>query len=164
MQAIYLIGLMGAGKTTVGKDLATALGVSVIDMDAEIVSQEGKSINDIFAENGEAYFRDLESTFIKTLPLENAIITTGGGIVMNEANRQWMKEHGFVVFLDANPAEILERLQNDQSRPLLKKDKETALFELYNQRLPLYLDCCHMKIDTTGKDIPTIVKEIIARF
>lgn len=147
-----------------GKDLATALGVSVIDMDAEIVSQEGKSINDIFAENGEAYFRDLESTFIKTLPLENAIITTGGGIVMNEANRQWMKEHGFVVFLDANPAEILERLQNDQSRPLLKKDKETALFELYNQRLPLYLDCCHMKIDTTGKDIPTIVKEIIARF
>lgn len=155
---------MGAGKTTVGKDLATALGVSVIDMDAEIVSQEGKSINDIFAENGEAYFRDLESTFIKTLPLENAIITTGGGIVMNEANRQWMKEHGFVVFLDANPAEILERLQNDQSRPLLKKDKETALFELYNQRLPLYLDCCHMKIDTTGKDIPTIVKEIIARF
>lgn len=155
---------MGAGKTTVGKDLAIALGVSVIDMDEEIVSQEQKSINDIFAENGEAYFRDLESKFIKTLPLENAIITTGGGIVINEANRQWMKEHGFVVFLDANPAEILERLQNDQSRPLLKKDKETALFELYQQRLPLYDDCCHMKIDTTGKDITTIVKEIIARF
>ncbi|MEW8986999.1 MAG: shikimate kinase, partial [Bacillus sp. (in: firmicutes)] len=117
MQAIYLIGLMGAGKTTVGKELAAELGISVVDMDAEIVKQQGTTINDIFAEKGESFFRSLEAKLIKELPQENVIITTGGGIILNEANQEWMKEHGFVVYLDANPDEILERLQNDQSRP-----------------------------------------------
>lgn len=155
---------MGAGKTTVGKELATELGISVIDMDAEIVRQEGKSINEIFAKQGEPHFRSLEAKLIKELPQENVIITTGGGVILNVANQEWMKEHGFVVYLDAKPAEILDRLQNDQSRPLLKEDKKTALFELYKQRLPLYESSCHIKIDTTGKDVNTIVKEIISRF
>lgn len=164
MQAIYLIGLMGAGKTTVGLELATELGVTVIDMDAEIIKQQGKSINDIFAQEGEAFFRELEAKLIEEIPQEDVIITTGGGIVINEANREWMKAHGFVVFLDAKPLDILERLKNDQSRPLLKEDKQTALFDLYKKRLPLYENSCHLKVDTTGKDISTIVKEIIARF
>ncbi len=155
---------MGAGKTTVGKELAAELGISVIDMDAEIVKQQGTTINDIFAVKGESFFRSLEAKLIKELPLENVIITTGGGIILNEANQEWMKEHGFVVYLDANPDEILERLQNDQSRPLLKEDKRTALYDLYNERLPLYEASCHIKVDTTSKDVTTIVKEIIARF
>ncbi|MGJ7921347.1 shikimate kinase [Neobacillus sp. LXY-4] len=164
MRAIYLIGLMGAGKTTVGKKLATALGVPVLDTDEEIVKQEGKSINEIFAEEGEAYFRELEANMVKELPAKDAVITTGGGIILKEENRQWMKEHGVVVFLDADPEAILERLQNDQTRPLLKQDKQNTLLDLYKQRHPIYEDCCHVKVDTNGKDVASIVKEIISSF
>ena len=164
MQAIYLTGLMGAGKTTVGKELASKLGLTVMDTDEEIVKQEGKSINEIFALHGESYFRELESKMLAELPTENIVITTGGGIILNEENRKFMKERGTVVYLDANPEEILVRLQNDQSRPLLAKDKQNVIFMLYKDRLPLYEESCHLKVTTTGKDIETIVNEIIACF
>jgi shikimate kinase len=155
---------MGAGKTTVGKELATSLGVSVIDTDAEIVKREGKSINEIFEQQGESFFRKLEANLLKEMPTDDVIITTGGGIILNKENRNWMKENGLVVYLDADPKEILTRLQNDQSRPLLKQDKQNAIYQLYQQRLPFYEESCHIKISTTGKDVSTIVKEIITRF
>lgn len=164
MQAIYLTGLMGAGKTTVGKELALKLGLSVLDTDEEIVKQEGKSINEIFAQHGESYFRDLESKMLSDMPTENIVITTGGGIILNKENRKFMKERGTVVYLDANPEEILVRLQNDQSRPLLAIDKQNVIFKLYKERLPLYEEGCHLKVSTTGKDVEAIVNEIIARF
>ncbi|WP_318508429.1 shikimate kinase [Bacillus sp. T3] len=164
MQAIYLTGLMGAGKTTVGKELASKLGLIVMDTDEQIVKQEGKSINEIFALHGESYFRELESKMLAGLPTENIVITTGGGIILAEENRKFMKERGTVVYLDANPEEILVRLQHDQSRPLLAKDKQNVIFLLYKDRLPLYEESCHLKITTTGKDIEAIVNEIIACF
>lgn len=155
---------MGAGKTTVGKELALTLGFPVIDTDEEIVKHEGKSINEIFAENGEAFFRELEARMLREMPAENTVITTGGGIILNEANRNWMKENGIVVYLDANPEEILVRLQNDQTRPLLATDKQQTIFKLHKERLPLYEDGCHIKVTTSRKDVETIVKEIVARF
>ncbi len=155
---------MGAGKTTVGKELASKLGLIVMDTDEQIVKQEGKSINEIFALHGESYFRELESKMLAGLPTENIVITTGGGIILAEENRKFMKERGTVVYLDANPEEILVRLQHDQSRPLLAKDKQNVIFLLYKDRLPLYEESCHLKITTTGKDIEAIVNEIIACF
>jgi shikimate kinase len=162
--AIYLIGFMGAGKTTIGKELANFLQLPVIDTDVEIEKIEGKKISDIFAEQGEEYFRELETNVLKELPTTNAIITTGGGIIKSEKNQQWMKKHGTIVFLYATPEEITKRLQSDVTRPLLLQNKQKAIDLLYKERLPIYESICDLLVDTTEKDVTTIANEITARF
>lgn len=161
MNSIYLIGFMGAGKTMIGKKLAAFLNKEVIDTDEEIIKAEKKSINAIFAEQGEEYFRLLESKMLKDLSNRDAIITTGGGIVVKPENRQTLKENGNVFFLYATPEEIFKRLENDQSRPLLKGDKMARIHDLYNNRMPLYREAANVIIDTTNKDTEEIIKEII---
>ncbi|GLB58174.1 shikimate kinase [Cytobacillus sp. NCCP-133] len=161
MKSIYLIGFMGAGKTTIGRELAAFLNKEVIDTDEEIVKQENKSINDIFAEQGEEYFRRLETKMLRDLSERDAIITTGGGIVVKSENREALKENGNVFFLYATPEEIFKRLENDRSRPLLEGDKMTLIHELYNDRMPLYREAANVMIDTTNKENTDIIKEII---
>jgi shikimate kinase len=161
MKPIYLIGFMGSGKTTIGKELAACLNQEVIDTDEEIVKRENKNINDIFAQHGEGYFRNLESLILNEMDDREGIITTGGGIVIKPENRKRISEKGFVFFLYASPEEIFKRIEKDQSRPLLKGDKKRLIHDLYEKRMPLYKETAHVIIDTTNKDKAEIIQEII---
>ncbi|RDU35201.1 shikimate kinase [Neobacillus piezotolerans] len=164
MRTIFLIGFMGSGKSTVGRLLAERLGVRFIDTDEEIAEKEGKSINEIFAEDGEAYFRELETALLTGLPESNAVVGTGGGVPLKEINRVVMKEKGIAVFLDAPADVILSRLIYDQSRPLLKGDKDKEIRERLSIRMPIYLEIADIRISTSGKTPEEIIGELIACF
>ncbi|CAM3994300.1 shikimate kinase [Mesobacillus thioparans] len=163
MEAIYLIGFMGSGKTTVSRELARRLNVAVYDTDEEIIKMKGKSINEIFAADGEAKFRLLESDVLRSIPSNDAVIATGGGIVGLEENRLYLKNKVNVVYLHAELENILERLKDDDSRPLLRKDKLQSAEVLYSKRLPLYRGAAGIEIGTSGKPITRIVDDIIQR-
>lgn len=160
MKAIYLTGFMGAGKTTVGKALGKKLNLPVYDNDEMIIKKEQRSIEEIFRENGEAYFRELETEMLRSLPTQNAIISTGGGIVLKKENRDFMKKHGIVIFLYCSPEMIFERLKDDNTRPLLQGNKMQEIETRLKKRLPLYKEAEHM-IDTTHLTVDEVVEHII---
>jgi shikimate kinase len=162
MKSIYVTGFMGAGKTTAGKALGKALDLVVYDSDQEIEKEQQQTITEIFAEQGEAAFREMERLMLQKLPCEDSVITTGGGIVINEENRQWMARHGYWVYLHCDPQEIERRLEHDETRPLLSGDRKRNLQNLFTERLPLYLQAA-IVVDTTGKSMDDIVKEIRTR-
>lgn len=160
MKTVYLIGFMGAGKTTIGKELAKKWNIPVFDTDEEIVRKAGASIPTIFDTEGEQSFRDMETDILKTLPLQDSIVTTGGGIILKDVNRKWMKKNGIVIFLEVSPQEVLTRLSKDASRPLLSENKEKAVYDLLALRMPLYQNSSHHHIQTDGKDPKEIILEI----
>lgn len=160
MRAIYLTGFMGAGKTTVGKRLGEVLQLPVIDTDAYIEQQVGKTIAAIFAEEGEGAFRAYEREVLKKLPTEHVVITTGGGIVIQEENRQFMRKHGIVIYLHCELYELLQRLGDDATRPLLMENKQKKMKQLFEQRLPWYHEA-HITIDTTNRTVDDIVESIV---
>ncbi|ARU63252.1 hypothetical protein CBW65_21425 [Tumebacillus avium] len=160
---LYLIGFMGTGKTTVGQALAAELGVDLYDTDAEIVQAQGSPIPELFAERGEAYFRSLEHVMLTELAQrEPAVITTGGGVVLSEANRELMKQSGDVVHLTASLDEIVRRVGQDENRPLLPSDTglRARVEELLEARKGLY-DFANWTVDTTDRSIQSITAEII---
>ncbi|APH04405.1 shikimate kinase [Bacillus weihaiensis] len=159
MKAIYLTGFMGVGKTTIGEGLSKNLNIPVIDTDQEIEKKLNMEIKKIFSEYGEAYFRHQESAILKEMPQRNAIITTGGGIVMKEENRTWMKNNGIIILLSADIQTIFERVQKDVNRPLAKKKTIEQLKDLFESRIRFYEEC-NYKVETTGKEIEQIVNEI----
>lgn len=163
MEAIYLIGFMGSGKTTVSQKLANKLEVAMFDTDKEIVKLAGKTINEIFAIDGEEKFRELETEILHSMPLEDSVISTGGGIIGSDENKMFLKEKKNVFFLNADFNIIMERLKDDDTRPLLSQNKMEAAETLYKSRLPLYRDASSMEIDTSGKSVSMIVDEIIQR-
>lgn len=163
MNAIYLIGFMGSGKTTVSRELAKKLEVSMYDTDQEIVHKAGKTINEIFANDGEEGFRSLETEVLYSMPQADAVVATGGGIIGAEKNRLFLKEKVNVVFLHADIHVIMDRLKDDDTRPLLRKDNREAAETLYNNRLPLYRESAAIEVDTSGKAVSMIVEEIIQR-
>ncbi len=133
---------MGCGKTTIGKLTAQRLGRPFIDLDEKIEELENRTINEIFDEDGEDYFRKVETQVLKDLdPQKNLVIATGGGIVLNEENRNTMKDNGVIVYLNAPIDELVSRLKDDDDRPLLHgESKGDKLRELYEERQPYYLD------------------------
>ncbi|RSD27421.1 shikimate kinase [Mesobacillus subterraneus] len=163
MEAIYLIGFMGSGKSTVSQELGKRLSVPVYDTDEEVVKTRGKAINEIFAMDGEEAFRIIESEVLQSMPDKDAVVATGGGIIMADANRKCLRDKGTVVFLYAGLDEILQRLEGDDTRPLLRQEKRKAAESLYNSRLLLYRDISDLEIDTTGKSIGAITEEILHR-
>lgn len=162
VKAIYLTGFMGAGKTTIGEELAKQLQLPVIDTDQQIEKKLNKSIREIFEQHGEQYFRNQETRILKELPTTDTIITTGGGIVINSDNREWMKNNGQVVLLNADLDTIYERVHKDPNRPIASKKNKAELIELYQSRVEFYKDCTFI-VETAHKNIDEIVNEISGR-
>lgn len=163
MRTIYFIGFMGSGKTTIGKGLGRILEMPVYDTDEEIIRLTNKPVSKLFDELGEAGFRSIEVDLLKKLPVMDAIVTTGGGIILRRENREWMRENGMVVFLQATPNEILKRIEGDQTRPLLNGDKRSKLNQILEERMELYLESADITIDTTEKSVMTIIHELVQR-
>jgi len=162
---IVLIGFMGCGKTSVTKELAKRLSLDYIDMDEEIEKAEGLTVSEIFRDHGEAYFRDLETTYLKSLDgQKNKIISTGGGVILRDENIEMLKNIGIVVFLQADVAHILKNIKEDHKRPLLQEeeDLEGKITGMLEMREPLYLSTANVIIQTSGKPIKNIVDEILA--
>ena len=139
---IVLVGLMGAGKTSIGRRLAEKMGLSFVDADHEIEAAAGKTIADIFAEHGEAYFRDGERKVIARL-MENGeqILATGGGAYMNPETRERIKEGGICVWLKADLDLLMKRVMKRNDRPLLRTaDPEGVMRRLIEDRYPVYAE------------------------
>ena len=159
---IFFIGLMGAGKTTIGKILAKQLGKQFYDTDHEIEKRTGVKISVIFELEGEAGFRKRENAIIEELAqLNNIVMATGGGAVLLESNRQWLKSHGTVIYLRAQVGELWHRMRNDKHRPLLQNvDIRAKLEQLYAERNPLYTQTATHIVDTGNQPVAAILSQI----
>jgi shikimate kinase len=154
MRNIVLVGFMGSGKTTVGKLIAEQTGMPLLDMDSIIEDRAGKTINEIFSDEGEAHFRAMERSLVQELAAtEGNIISTGGGIVLNPQNIADFEKEGLVVCLLVDAETVLDRVQHDTSRPLLAGDKAAKIIELLESRKSLYESITH-RIDTSGRPSP----------
>ena len=162
LPSVYLIGLMGAGKTTAGRSLAQRTGLEFADSDHEIEREQGCSIAALFARDGEAGFREIEARTIDTLTQRSGLIlATGGGVVLREANRRVLHDRGVVVYLRATVDELAHRTRNDRHRPLLQTgDPRAKLRELFRQRDPLYRETAHFIIDT-GRPSASMLSNLI---
>lgn len=165
IKTLFMIGFMGAGKSSVSAELAKQLGRSVVEMDAAIASQEGMSIPEIFAQKGEPYFRNLETEFLKAFAnKEPAIVSCGGGVPLREENVKAMRACGIVVLLSARPEVILERVKDDHNRPLLEGHKDTGFIaDLMGQRQPKYNAAADITIDTSDLTIEEIARAILTQ-
>lgn len=163
---IYLIGLMGAGKTTIGRQLAKALGRPFYDSDKAIEDSTGVNIPTIFEYEGEEGFRGREQAVIEELAsLEGIVLATGGGAVIKEQNRETLRQHGFVVYLQCSVDKILQRTRRDNQRPLLNTENPRQRLEmLFSEREPLYLSCADFKINTGKMQSKSVVKQILKEF
>jgi len=163
---IYLIGLMGAGKTTIGRMLAKALAVPFYDSDKAIEESTGVDIPTIFEFEGEEGFREREQKMILQLTkIDGIVMATGGGAILREENRRLLKENGFVVYLKCSVDRILERTRRDTQRPLLKTDNPRGKIEsLFEQREPLYLTCADYQIDTGVLPSKIVANQILNEF
>jgi len=150
-RSIVLIGMMGAGKSSVGRRLHRRTGLPVIDIDELIASKAGLSIPEIFARDGENKFRELETEVLRELAPESAsIVVTGGGIVLRQENITFLKTVGTVIWLDADEEILFERATRRKGRPLLETEDRRAIFaEILRDRAPLYSRAADLRINTT---------------
>lgn len=163
MGNVILIGFMGSGKTTVGLRLSYRLRRSVTDTDKEIEKEEKRSISDIFASDGEAYFRDKETACLRKLLNggSNQIISVGGGLPLREENRALMRRLGQVFYLRAGAQTIYDRLKHDTTRPLLQgDDPQGKIRKLLGERDACYTEAADVIIDVDGKNFEQILNEI----
>lgn len=161
--SIILVGLPGAGKTTIGRQLARRLGLPFIDSDHVIEERLGCSIREYFDREGEEAFRDVEQDVIDELSLHHyGVLSTGGGAVLREVSRRHMQERGHVVYLHTLPEDVLRRVRHDTTRPLLQVDNPLArLRALYEARDPLYREAAHYVIETGRPSVAVLVNKIL---
>lgn len=159
---VFLVGLMGAGKSTVGRILARKLRTRFVDADHEIEARTGVTIPTIFEIEGEANFRRRESEVIDALSQESdLVLATGGGAILAPENRLHLRERGVVVYLCATPETLYERTRHDRSRPLLQvEDRLAKLRELYDQRDPLYRETAHLIVEVGATQAIQVVRRI----
>jgi shikimate kinase len=160
---ISLVGMPGGGKSTVGRHLARHLQLRLFDSDAEIESRIGCSIRVYFEREGEARFRDVEEQVVADLlSRRHAVIATGGGAVLREANRAALRSGSTVVYLRSTPDELFRRLRHDTHRPLLQvADPLRKLRDLYAERDPLYRATAHFVIETGRPSVHTLVNMVL---
>lgn len=160
---IYLIGFMGAGKSTVARALSEKTGERVIEMDDEIASRAGMSIPEIFETKGEAAFRAMESALLKeTAAGGPAIVSCGGGLIKSEENIACMQAAGCVVCLRVRPETVLARTANDSSRPLLAGKKDvSSIAAMIAERTPLYEKAGEIVVDVDGQTPEAIAERIL---
>ncbi len=161
---IYLVGMMGSGKTVTGKVLASLTGFRFIDLDQVIESEQKMTISVLFEKKGESFFRDLETQALKSAAAgTRQVISTGGGIVIRPENREIMKTSGTVVFLETSLQWLLKRLRGSTDRPLLKTpDWANRVEQLVKERLPLYKEASSASVLTDGKTAAQAAGEIIS--
>ena len=161
-RSIVLVGLMGAGKTTIGRRLAYYLAIPFVDADAEIELAAGKSISEIFADHGEELFRDGERRVIaRLLKAGPQVLATGGGAYMNEATRGNIRDSAIAVWLRADLPLLLERVRKRNDRPLLNtSDPETVMRRLMDSRYPVYAEA-DIVVDSRNASHRTIVCDVL---
>lgn len=159
---IFLVGMMGAGKTTVGKLLAQQFGKTFIDSDEEIQQRTGVTIPHIFDVEGEAGFRQREANVIQDLVCrDNLVLATGGGAVLLERNRDALRCNGVVVYLKSSVHDLWQRTRHDRNRPLLQTaDPRATLRNLYEQRDPLYTEVADLVITTGRQSVQSLVMQL----
>ncbi len=156
---VFFVGFMVAGKTSTSRRLARQCGLATIDLDAYIERRERRAINQIFADQGEQGFRDMETEVLSEFAHKGPmLVSCGGGIVLREENRKILKENGFVVYLQVTAEQAVERVGDVSTRPLFK-NLETAR-KTIEGRLPMYEDAASCAIDTNGKSINMVAQEI----
>ena len=156
---VFFVGFMVAGKTSTSRRLARQCGLATIDLDAYIERRERRAINQIFAEQGEQAFRDMETQVLDEFAHKGPmLVSCGGGIVLREENREILKNNGFVVYLQVTAEQAVERVGDVSTRPLFK-NLETARQTIAG-RLPMYEDVASVSIDTVGKSINVVAQEI----
>ena len=159
---IFLIGPMGAGKTTIGRRLAKSLRKNFVDADQELERRTGASVALIFDVEGGAGFREREKRIIDELTqLDNIVLATGGGAILDVDNRKALSERGFVIYLHALVEELVERTRHDSNRPLLNTDNPVAkMRDILEQRDALYRSIADLVIDTGTVGLTDVVREI----
>jgi shikimate kinase len=162
---VFLIGPMGAGKSTIGRQLAQLLGAEFLDVDREIETRTGTTIPVIFEIEGEAGFRKRESAVLEELCQHRPLVlATGGGAILAAANRQQLRAHGVVVYLQAPLETLVKRTARDRNRPLLANtDRRAKLEELMREREPLYKEAAHLTVNTAGRSPSAVAREIARR-
>ncbi len=162
---VFLVGFMGAGKTTIASELERKLEMNRVEMDDMISKKQGMSISEIFDEYGETYFRNLESNcLIELQKIKQSIVSCGGGVVMRDDNAEHMKKNGRVVLLQASPQTILDRVKDSNERPILNGHMNVEYIEqLLEKRREKYRTIADVTIDTDHKTESEIVDEIIAK-
>ena len=160
---IFLIGFMGAGKSTVARAMKKHYGMRLIEMDEQIEKQEKMSVPKIFEVHGEPYFRKLETDLLEGLSSqENTVVSCGDGVPMRACNVEAMRKSGKVIYLSTSPQQIYERVKTSHNRPLLEGNMNVEyISDLLSQRLPKYLEAADAVVSTDGKSVEDICKEII---
>ncbi|MGC1206455.1 MAG: shikimate kinase [Ornithinimicrobium sp.] len=164
---VVLVGPPGAGKTTIGAELATRLGVELLDTDAQIEADQGRSISDIFVDDGEQTFRGLERTeVLRALSQHSGVVSLGGGAVMTQdvaAALVAVRGQACVVFLDVGIADAASRVGFDASRPMLVINPRASWNRLMNARRSTYERVASMHVNTAGRSVTDIASEIVSR-
>jgi len=160
---IYLIGLMGSGKTTLGRILSKKLDKAFFDSDQVLEEKLGVNVPMIFEYEGEAGFREREKDVLKELvSKKDIVLATGGGIILSESNRNLLSKNGIVIYLKSDQRDLISRMKNDKSRPLLKTGNiEAIIKKLCKEREPLYEAISDFEVSTKNKRIYEVVNEII---
>ena len=160
---LSLVGLPGCGKTTVGRQLARRLQLRFVDSDHAIEERLGCTVREFFEREGEARFRDIEEQVIDSLTQRHgAVVSTGGGAVLREANRQRLRERTQVIYLKSTPDELFRRLRHDTTRPLLQvADPLARLRALFAERDPLYRETAHFVLETGRPQVPSLVNVVV---
>ena len=163
MNSLFLIGFMGAGKSSVSAGLGRMLGREVVEMDERIAAQEGMSIPELFAQKGEPYFRACETALLKSFAQgAPRIVSCGGGVPLREENVAAMRESGTVVLLTASPEVILERVKDSDERPLLQGHKDVPyIAALMEQRRPKYEAAADITVDTSRLNIEEVCRQVL---